>query len=122
MFKDQAEKIASLTNKGLVTKSKLSSQSSAEPIIEKCRISSSMATYSSNSSPSQPSPAFLSGKYANDTNNQNSKSKTNSPSYQVQSSTGYQPYYASAATAGNATGTANSLLNGTVKVSLLSMN
>lgn len=82
----------------------------ALPILEKSMVSSIMATYSSTPS-SASSSAY---KYA-ESNQYHPKSKTNSPVYQAQSTNGYQPYYANVA---NSTGTANSLLNGTVKVSL----
>lgn len=82
----------------------------ALPILEKSLVSSIMATYSSSPS-SAPSSAY---KYA-ESNQYLSKSKTNSPVSQAQSTNGYQTYYANVA---NSTGTANSLLNGTVKVSM----
>ncbi len=121
MIKAQVDDSVSLKSIRLLAKDKISNQNSARPILEKCEISSIMNTYSSNSHSSQPSPAFLSGKYANDTNKNNSKSKNSSPSHQVQSSNSFNSYYGSSTTAGNATGTANALLNGTVKVSVLSM-
>ena len=93
---------------------KKSGQQKTLPILEKSMVSSIMATYSSPSSNS--SSAY---KYA-ESNQDHPKSKSNSPVYQAQSTNGYhQTYYANVA---NSTGTANSMLNGAIKVSLNSKN
>ena len=92
-----------------------------ESVLNKSLNSAIMATYSCSSPSSRASSAYLSGKYA-ESNHEGSKSKTSSPAYQAQSNNGYQTYYANVATANvaNSTGTANSLLNGPLKLSVLS--
>lgn len=121
MLKAQSTIGSSSINNFESDKNRFSTQKSTDQILEKGLISSIMATYSSSTRSSTASSTYLSGKYANEaTSYQSSKSKTNSPVYQAQSNNGYQSYYANTATA--ATGAANSLLNGAVKVSVLSKN
>lgn len=82
-------------------------------ILEKSLSSASMATYSTSSPSSTASSAYLSGKYA-DHSHDHSKNKTSSPQYQTQPLSSYQTYHANVA---NSTGTANSILNSSMKVS-----
>lgn len=105
-----------------IDKCKKNNSSFKESVLNKSFNSAIMATYSCSSPSSRTSSAYLSGKYT-ESNHEGSKSKTSSPAFQAQSSNGYQTYYANVATANvaNSTGTANSLLSGPLKLSVLSM-
>lgn len=98
-----------------IEKCQKNNSSFKETVLNKSLNSAIMATYSCSSSSSRTSSAYLSGKYA-ESNHEGSKSKTSSPVYQAQSNNSYQTYYANVA---NSTGTANSLLNGPLKLSVL---